>query len=466
MKSPQPQSILWPLLALALSGCGAKVKEAEAFVLGTQAYLYGFPLVVMDVTRQVSTGVPSPQGARAPVNQFAHVMKYPDASFKDVVRANVDTLYSVVWLDLSREPQVLSVPNTDGHYYLMPILDAWTNVIASPGTRTTGSGAGTFAITGPDWKGTLPVGITEEIKSPTNMCWIIGRTQANGPKEYAVVNAIQKQYTITPLSAFGQEYSPPGGMPVDPNVDLKTPPLEQVQRMDAGDFFNRLALLLKANPPAAADAPTIVKLAKLGIEPGEAFEIAKVDPEIAAGLRRAARDAMPLLKKALELTGRKENGWSTFPPNIGNYGTDYKTRAAVALIGLGANARQDAVYPTAYEDGDGRPLDGANSYVLHFEKDATPPANAFWSLTMYDSESFFVPNPINRFNLAAWMPLKYNKDGSLDLFFQAKSPGKDKESNWLPSPASGAFSVTMRVYWPKEPALNGTWTPPPVNKLQ
>jgi hypothetical protein len=358
------------------------------------------------------------------------------------------------------------VPDTKGRYYLMPILDAWSNVIGSPGARTTGTSAGHFAVTGPGWNGTLPPGIKQQIKSPTSFCWIIGRTQTDGPKDYAVVNAIQQQYKLTPLSAFGKDYTPPSNVAVDQGADTKTPPLEQVEKMDAGQFFNRLALLLKDNPPTPEDAPMMARLAKLGIYPGKPFDISKVDPEIAAGLQGASKNAIKLLDEAIQLTSKKVNGWTLFPSNIGVFGTDYKTRAAVAQMGLGANTMEDAVYPTAYTDEDGNILEGSNRYTLRFEKGATPPANAFWSLTLYDARSFFVPNAINRQNLAAWMPLKYNSDGSLDLYFQASSPGRDKEANWLPAPPSGAFSVTMRVYWPKPEVTGGAWKPPAIRKIK
>ena len=175
---------------------------------------YGFPLVIMDATRKKISNVATAGPSAAPVNQFANMPQFPDASFKDVVRANVDTLYSSAWLDLAKEPIVLSVPDTKGRYYLMPMLDAWTNIFASPGKRTTGTKAGHFAITGPGWTGALPAGV-QQLKSPTNMVWIIGRTQTNGPKDYAAVHAIQKQFKLTPLSVFGKPYTPPAGV-VDP----------------------------------------------------------------------------------------------------------------------------------------------------------------------------------------------------------------------------------------------------------
>ncbi len=455
------------IAALALSilpsagrAAESQLTEEEAAKLGVEAVVYGFPLVIVDVTKRVQTNVEEPNhNGHAPINQFSNFLKYPTAAYKDVVRMNVDTLYSFAWLDLSKEPMILSVPDTNYRYYLMPVLNAWTNVFASPGKRTTGTKAGHFAIVGPNWKGELPEGV-KELKSPTNTAMIAGRTQANGPADYEAVNAIQREYKLTPLSAFGKPYTPPKGI-VDPNIDTKTPPVEQVGKMDAATFFSTLATLLKSNPPPAADAPALAQLAKIGIVPGQDFDMSKLDAATAKGLEKSVQVALAKLQEAAKKMGKPINGWSVPPMNLANFGTDYGVRAVVALVGLGANLPQDAIYPSAFVDGDGKPLNGTNCYVIHFDKGQMPPVNAFWSITMYNAQSFFVDNPINRYNLAGWMPLKYNDDGSLDLYFQKESPGTEKESNWLPAP-EGAFSLTLRMYWPKESALDGSWHPPAV----
>lgn len=449
----------------AVAATEADAKEKEALKAGVEAVVYGLPLMMMDITKEKTTNVAKPEAFAAPINQFVSVRAFPDASFKDVVRANVDTLYSSAFLDLAAEPIVLSAPDTHGRYYLMPMLDAWTNIFASPGKRTTGTKARHFAITGPDWKGALPKGVTE-LKSPTNMAWIIGRTQTNGPKDYPAVHKIQDGYTLVPLSAFGKPYTPPAGK-VDPNLDTKTPPVEQVQKMSAESFFNRMAVLLKSNPPPASDAPILEKLKAIGIVPGEKFDPSKLAPAVANGLESSVKVAMEKLLAASKNTGAPVNGWRVPPMILGNYGADYGARAVVALIGLGANLPQDAVYPSAFVAGDGKPLDGANKYVIHFDKGALPPVRAFWSITMYDPASFFVANPINRYAISSWMPFKKNVDGSLDIYVQSRSPGKDKELNWLPA-GEKDFNLTLRMYWPEEKApsiLDGTWKPPAVKQV-
>lgn len=282
----------------------------------------------------------------------------------------------------------------------------------------------------------------------------------NGPDDFAAVNALQAQYKLTPLSAWSKPYMAPDSVPVDPKVDLKVTPPDQVARMDAGAFFNRLALAMKDNPPYLDDKPMIEKLKKLGIEPGKPFDIAKVDPKIAAGLAKAVKEVQ--IKMAEEVTKTKNvNGWINLT-NLGRYGADYNTRAGVAYMGLGADMKEDTVYPTTYFDGDGKPLDSANRYVLSFEKNALPPTNATWSVSQYKG-NFYERNVLNRYVIAPWMPLKFNADGSLDIYVQAESPGPDKESNWLPTPP-GRFNLTLRNYFPKEAAWDSSYKIPPVKK--
>ena len=468
------KSILFVLIcivaALSFAAPGkaqnGKLSEAGALTLGTEAYIYGYPLVTMEITRRVITNVRAPEGTHAPMNQFANLRKYPDASFRDVTAPNADTLYSSAFLDVSAEPYVLSLPDEDGRYYLMPMLSGWTNVFTDPGSRTTGTGAQTYAITGPGWKGHLPDGV-KEIKSPTSMVWIIGRTYCTGtPEDYKAVHAIQDEYKLVPLSAYGKPYTPPAGK-VDPSIDMKTPVRDQVNALDAGAYFKLLAELMKTNPPAPEDAPMIANMAQIGIVPGQGFDIAKLDPAIAKGLEGAPKAAQEKIMAVAEKPGKLVNGWAVLT-DLGSYGTDYVLRAVVTAVGLGANLPQDAVYPKAQLDGDGNTLNGANNYVLTFPKGQTPPVKGFWSLTMYDAQYFFVDNPLNRYTLSPRNDLKFNDDGSLDLYIQNASPGADKESNWLPAPKDD-FILMLRLYWPNDTPpsiLDGTWEPPAVTKSE
>jgi hypothetical protein len=442
------------------------VTESEALDIGTEAYIYGYPLVTMDLTRRVMTNVARSEGTHAPMGQFTLMREYPTAAFRDVTAPNADTLYSVAWLDLSGGPYIFSIPDAKGRYYLMPMLDAWTNVFQVPGTRTTGTNAQKYAITGPGWRGILPAGMTE-YKSPTNLVWLLGRTYCTGtPQDYKEVHEFQDQLSLMPLSSYGKSYTPPPGR-VDPNVDMKTAVRDQVDALDAEAYFKLMADLMKTNPPAAADAPIVAKMARIGIVPGHAFDVAKLEPATAAALQKVPKLATERMKAAFMSIGTFANGWAIML-KTGVYGTDYLDRAFVTAIGLGANRPQDAVYPTSLMAADGKPYDGANKYVMHFEKGELPPVKGFWSLTMYNAEFFFVENPLNRYTLSERDKLKFNADGSVDLYLQAANPGPDKESNWLPAP-EGRFIPMLRLYWPNETApsiLTGTWKPPAVQPVE
>lgn len=436
----------------------------EDFWLATDAYIYGYPLVTMEMTRRVVTNVAAPVGTRAPMGQIIKLREYPNASFKDVTAPNADTLYTTAFFDVGKEPWVLSIPDMKGRYALMPMLDGWTTVFQVPGKRTTGTGAQTYAITGPGWKGTLPAGV-KEYKSPTSIVWLLGRIYCTGtPEDYAEVHKLQDEFKLVPLSSYGKPYTPPPGT-VDPSIDMKTAVREQVNKMDATEYFTLLSKLMKDNPPTAADAPHIAKFAKIGIVPGQDFDASKLKADFAKRVPEVGFDRI-MLQFKVNKDVKHENGWG-FTTKTGIYGTDYLMRALVTAIGLGANRPQDAVYPTSLKDAEGRKYSGAHKYVMRFPKGQLPPAKGFWSLTMYDSKYFFVDNPINRYSISARQNLKSNPDGSTDLYIQNESPGRDKESNWLPAP-SGDFILMLRMYWPEEKSpsiINGTWKLPPVKRV-
>jgi hypothetical protein len=446
------------------SGAEATVTEQEAHAIGVDAYLYFYPLISMDLTRKQSTNIePGKEFGKGPMNVFTSVPAYPPADLKLVVRVNFDTLYSIAWLDMTTEPMIVLAPDTDGRFYLLPMLDMWTDVFASPGSRTTGTQPGIFLVTPPGWSGAVPSGMAR-ISAPTPYVWIIGRTKTDGPQDYDAVHKIQAGYKVTPLSEWGKPVEPVA-VKIDPSVDMKTPPKAQVDTMPVGKFFAYAAELLKVNPPHITDEPIIAQLKKIGIEPGKSFDIEKVDPAIRSALASASEEAQKLMAWKVPTLARVVNGWSMNTDTMGVYGNYYLKRAIVAQLGLGANLPQDAIYPINLGDESGKPLNGENKYTLHFNKGDTPPANAFWSVTLYDIEGFHVANPLNRFAVSSWMPFKYNTDGSLDLYFQNESPGPDKEANWLPAPKS-PFNLTMRVYSPKSEALTGKWNPPPVRRTQ
>jgi len=433
-----------------------------------KAYLFGYPLVLMDVTREVQT---DPRSGNAPINHFFHNPLFPDHTYREVVRVNNDTLYSNAWIDLSTEPLVLSVPSMSDRYYVMPFMDAWTNVFAMVGKRTIGAGPGDFMLVGPGWNGQSPADV-ELIQAPTNMCWLIGRIQVNGKSDASTVGKLQQQFKLTPLSRWEPRMANPGTIEKRGNSKgITADPMAMVEKMSACDFYARLTRLLREHPAAAADAPMLDLLSAFGIEPDKPFDADNPNMGLLeAGISMACKTLLAMAEAGGK--GQQfDNNWGVSRSGIGVYGANYRLRAFVALVGLGALPAEEAAYATARKDGDGKLLDGNEHYCIHFDADNMPPENAFWSLTLYDKKGFLVDNPIHRYTVGMYRytvgdrnTLTYNKDGSLDIFIQHDRPARG-ESNWLPS-CKGLFELTLRLYMPKECFLDGTWKPPFVERIK
>src|SRR5580698_10210828 len=275
---------LCPVLSLAAQA-QSTITEQEAQSIAADAYIYFYPLVTMDVTRKQLTNVEPGKGVGSPMNVLFNVPAFPTADMRQVVRPNFDTLYSFGYLDLTKEPMVVSVPDTGGRYYLLPMLDMWTDVFASPGWRTTGTQAGNFLVTPRGWSGTVPAGFTQ-IEAPTPYVWIIGRTKTDGPADYDAVHKIQAGYKITPLSDWGKTPKPVE-VKLDPSIDMKTPPKIQVDTMKGGDYFAYATELHKLKPPHLTAEPIIAQMKRIGIESGKSLDISKLDPAV----RNALEDA-------------------------------------------------------------------------------------------------------------------------------------------------------------------------------
>lgn len=441
------------------------VEDTEEFKIASDAYVFGYPLVTMELTRRVITNVQKPEGTRAPMGQIIKLRAYPDSSFRDVTAPNADTLYTTAFMDVGDEPWVLSVPDMKGRYFLLPMLSGWTDVFQVPGSRTTGTGPQTYLISNAKWSGAVPAGMTN-LRSPTDIVWLLGRIYCTGtPEDYAAVHALQDQFKLYPLSAHGKDYTPPMGK-VDPSLDMKTAVREQVNRMSATEYFTLLSELLKRNPPAARDAAAMERFAKIGLVAGKAFDNSKVDKRWDKRLPQLSYERIMMHFKFSGGDITDVNGWG-YTTKAGTYGADYLQRALVTAIGLGANRPQDAVYPTSLKDHRGDSYEGGNKYTLKFPKGQLPPVKGFWSLTMYDENMFFVANPINRYSMSVRTNPKYEADGSLVIYIQNESPGADKEANWLPAP-KGKFTLMMRLYWPDEgdpSILDGSWVIPAVQKV-
>lgn len=456
---------------LASGGAAQALTVGEAKKIAMDAYLYGYSLITTEVTRVQMSNVAEIDGLHAPMGQFINVKRYPPADFRGVSAPNADTLYSLGWMDLDKEPWVFSHPDMGDRYFLFPTYDLWMPVIASPGSRTTGGKAQSFLLSGPGWDGEVPAGMTR-IEVPTRYVLILGRTYADGTDEdYKAVNALQAQYDIRPLSAVGKaDYVFQAPPVVDAGYSMTDKPQDVILGFGTEGYFDRMAKLMCHDaPPAAADAPILAEIAKLGVVPCQDFDLAALGPEVAQALDTLPQDALAYLNDHKAAMGVEENGW-IFTKGLGQYGTDYEKRALVAAFGWPANLQEDAVYPYTEVDSKGEPLSGAHKYTLTFAKGETPPVNGFWSITMYEIDQgwWFVPNPPDKFTVSPRDNLVPNADGSVTLYFQAESPGKDKEANWLPAP-SGAFLPMLRMYWPKDTApsiLDGSWTPPQIVKVE
>jgi hypothetical protein len=438
----------------------------EAIAIAVDAYIYGYPLVTFDMARRQQTNVAAPDGEHAPVGQMIKMRSYPAVENHCCAAPNADTLYTIAWLDVGREPWVFGIPDMGDRYYMMPMLDGYSEVFHAPSSLTAGGKAQTYAIVGPGWSGTLPQGVTR-VDAPTAMVWILGRIYSTGtPEDYAAAHALQDNYAVVPLSAYGKPYTPPPGT-LDPAFDMKTGVRKQVNALGVEAYFAYLAKLLKTNPPKPQDAEILARMARIGIVPGQDFDGSKLgtlDREVLGAVPKLA-----LAKMALHLKQQKTtNGWLYFTSGVGNFGTDYLTRGMANLIGPGWNRPQDAVYPLSQKDAEGHGYDGStNKYVMRFEKDQLPPVDAFWSITLYDEDFFFVPNALNRYELSQRNSFVSNGDGSVDFYLQPESPGKEREANWLPAP-KGKFQLVLRMYGPKKTAptiVDGSWTPPPVKRI-
>ena len=435
---------------------------AEDFKIASDAFVFGYPLVTMEMTRRIMTNVAEAAGSRGPMGTLIKMRAYPDATFRDVTAPNADTLYTTAFLDVGAEPWVVSVPDMKGRYFLLPFLDGWTEVFQVPGARTTGTGAQTYLVTGPGWSGPVPDGMVQ-LKSPTSIVWMLGRIYCTGtPEDYAEVHALQDQFKLFPLSSLGKPYTPPAGK-VDPAIDMKTPVREQVNALSATEYFKLLADLMKRNPPRAEDALALERFKAINLVPGQDFDPKVIHPRWETRLPQLSFDRIMLHFKISDGDVENVNGWG-YTTKTGNYGTDYLQRALITAIGLGANRPQDAVYPTSLKDNDGRAYTGAQAYQMRFAPGRLPPVKGFWSLTMYDENYFFVPNPINRYSMSVRTNPTFEPDGSLVIHIQNESPGAGKEANWLPAP-KGKFYLMLRLYWPNENApsiLDGSWVIPAV----
>lgn len=462
--------VLAAYIAVVLSGFGFKDNKAEkaaSISIFKEAYIYGLPLVLTDLTR-IGGGYAS--------NQFSHLKRFPDHTFKLVVRPNNDTYYSLSFLDLGAGPVILELPDTKDRYAVFPLMDAWTNVFASFGKRTTGTKAQKYLIANTQWKGKTPKGI-EVVKSPTDLVWIIARIQVNSQEDGKdFVAPIQDGIKVIALADFDKAITTPveKAAPVTYSVEsseavqaLKAKKLNVVdalKKLTTEEYFNYLNELLVKNPALPADKIALEKFAAIGVKAGTKFSSNAFNEELRSQLANLSSGVLDSLSVARKnVTGKVD-----LKPDltIGHYGTDYQKRAAIAYFGLGALGPEEAGYLSYVTDDSNQPLNGDNNYVIHFEPGKPPPSKAFWSITLYDKGGYLTENAIRRYAIGDRSNLKYNADGSLDIYVQHDSPGEGKENNWLPSPKE-VFNLSVRIYWPTDDYLKtGNWVKPPIRLVK
>lgn len=433
---------------LPVEKAAAAQQTLAAQSLLEQAYLYAFPLVLMDATRKVSTNTETPNSTRAPINQFIHAEKLADAASRAVVTPNVDTIYTQAFLDVGAEPMLYGVPQTD-RFFNVQVLDAWTNtaaVLEAPGL---------YAITRSDWQGELPEGV-QRINVPTNRVWTIARIVLSGQEDLPNVRAIQDKMQLMPLSAYQMDrWTAPAGT-YDPAYDFV--PVQHVLALSPQEFFDTANQLMETNPPAAADAPVLRELAALHVGPGEKFD------DKALGLFSGLRWKLMLLQLKGKLKAEAANyaqqmgQWIYYGDPIGDFGTAYTYRAMVALMGLGANTTDVAIYPKTDVDSTGAVLTGKKTYTLHIEAEPPTKEKGFWSVTAYGEDNFLIDNAIDRYCVNDRSGLHRNPDGSIDIILSKEAP--EDTTNWLPV-GEGDFHLFLRIYKPDTAALEG-WQPPVV----
>jgi len=453
---------LWGGILISASAAGAAPTRAEAVQAGRDAYLYGFPLIDFLRIRRENTSVKAPdKRGNAPLNLFSHAPAFAQPRDRTVVAPNVDTLYSIAQVDLGKGPIVLSHPDMGKRYFVFELLDPYTNVVGYVGSRTTGSKAGRFALTWTGRRNAKPRRGVRTVRSRYRRLWVIGRTLASDtPADIKRARRLQKRYSLTPLDRLDDPPKPPSGRPGTPVKATNPTGLA---------FFNALGAALKANPPPARDRPLLRRLERFGIGPGLRPDGAGLPADVLDGLvegydaqsaELGATTRLQILQQA-----QASGGWYTPPANIGAYGTDYLFRAQIALVGIGANTPEEAVYPAALTDSDGNLLDATRRYRITFTKGQTPPADAFWSLTMYDLDGFLVPNPADRYAVGKFHPpLVTRADGSVVVAIQRDKPA-ESDVNWLPTPETGNFRLNLRIYEPGRSVLTGAWKPPPVEPV-
>lgn len=437
--------------------------------LAKEAYLFGYPLMVVDLTRRVMTNQPKIMSVKDPMKMIVHERPLPNGTSKDQC-PNVDVLELSTWLTVFKEPMILTLPNVRGRFYCVSLYDAWGRIFRSIGTRTTGEWKGNYALVGRGFKDKLPKGVIKVV-CPTNIVRVVGKVQCHLKEDVKVVDELQDKIVLTPLDVFGKNIrirlfrlmKRYGHHHVDRTISNDVPPSQYIDKMDPIHYFQSLCELMKENPPPTKERPFVYEMGALGMTLGHSYDLRSIDrithKAIENGTSKARKELVDPPKNPMV---EEWDIWS-FEKRTEYQTIDHLQRAYNLASDLGLELPEDLSKFNTSQDGYRRPLDGNNKYVIHFPKDAIPPVNGFWSITLYDSKNALVKNRLDRFSIGSMDKPLMNDDGSLDIHIQSFSPGEDKESNWLPAPME-AFKLCLNLYWPKDEVIAKKWSPPLVTR--
>lgn len=439
------------------------MKQAEIEAIATEAYLFLYPLVIMEATRrQLTNHGFRGQDSLGVMNWPTHTrsIPFPGPDFP-VVGPNFDVLNTSVWLDVTDEPFIISLPSITDRHFTFPLLDMWTDVFAVPGARTYGTDAFQFAICTPEWRGQLPEN-TVRIDSPTPTVWMVGRILTRGPGDYERIHEIQDAMRMSPLSRWPECAQP--DFTFDDSVDMKTHPFQQVQKMTPRAFFEGAVDLALKHRPHLTDWPQVARLRRIGLALDRPLDFDSLPPSTREALEASPRLATKRVMRRLSATFPSKNGWG-ITLDAGVWGNSYVRRAAVAMFGLAANPTEESFNSRLRIDADGQALSGEHTYVLRFEGGQTPPADAFWSLTPYNANNLVDANELERYTLGDRSDLKIEADGAIEFVLSHERPLDESQvQNWLPVP-KGLFTLSLRVYLPREEIFSKEWTPPPARRV-
>lgn len=444
-----------PFAPVSVEEAGIKLAEAEAI------YDYAYPLVIMKISQDMMFTIPFRD--KAWPNKFIHFKNLAGPKNKAVVLGNRNTLYSVGWVDVGAGPVLFEIPDMGERYYVMPLLDAWTNTFQSLGSRTTGQGAQKYVLVGKDWVGDVPAGY-EKIVSPTDMVWITGRIQADSAEDAIQAGILQDQYRlIADAEARGDADPFASYKPTFKAIKVRKP-VPYSLKLSVEKYYDTFFQMWADNPSPPADADMLALIARAGIT-SDTRSFSELSAAVQTQLKVGLKNKQAAYLKAFYDGTNQTGPWAfNLDPNMGDWGTSFSRRAYWGMWGLGTNIAKDAVYGVSQLDADMNALNGQTTYRIHFEAGATPPTNAFWSVTNYDADGYLEANEYDRYALGSNHDLEYNADGSLDFYLSHKKP-RGKNLNWVPAPKDD-FKVLLRIYWPKQSVLDEEWELPPIERIE